>query len=105
MAPARQVRRTRSSVPGVYFCVNKAGERRYEFVYRDSAGRQRWQCGYATLASARDARDGLRRRRHRGERIVPITSAFDQFARDWLAGQHHLRRSTRERYRWRSNAT
>src|SRR4051812_26231806 len=38
-------RRIRSSVPGIYYRVNAADERTYEFTYRDSAGRRRWQCG------------------------------------------------------------
>lgn len=93
-------RRTRSSVPGVYYRVNAAGQRTYEFTYRDGSGRQRWQCGYATLAAARDERSALQRRRQRGERIVPVKATFAEFAREWLAAQHHLRPSTRERYRW-----
>ena len=97
-------RRTRSSVPGVYYRVNAAGERTYEFSYRDGAGRQRWQCGYATLAAARDERSALQRRRRRGERLVPIKATFAEFAREWLAAQHHLRAPTRERYRWAIDA-
>src|SRR3954468_381831 len=93
-------RRSRSSVPGVYYRVNAVGRRTYEFTYRDGAGRQRWQCGYATLAAACDERSALQRRRRRGERIVPTKATFAEFARDWLAAQHHLRPSTRERYRW-----
>ena len=81
MAPAREVRRTRSSVPGVYLRLNKAGERDMVCLPR--------QRGSAALAV-----------RLRGERIVRITATFDEFARDWLAGQHQLRPSTRVRYRW-----
>ena len=61
---------------------------------------KRWQCGYATLAAARDERSALQRRRRRGERIVPIKATFAEFARGWLAAQRHLRPATRERYRW-----
>src|SRR4051795_1474846 len=98
--PSPAPRRTRSSVPGVYYRINAVGRRTYEFTYRDGAGRQRWQCGYATLAAACDERSALQRRRRRGERIVPTKATFAEFARDWLATQHHLRPSTRERYRW-----
>jgi hypothetical protein len=93
-------RRARSSVPGVYYRVNAAGERSYEFTYRDGAGRQRWQCGYATRAAARDDRAALQRHRSRGERIVPIKATFAEFAGEWLVAQHHLRPTTRDRYRW-----
>ena len=93
-------RRVRSSVPGVYYRVTAAGQRTYEFTYRDSTGRQRWQCGYATLAAARGDRAVLQHRRQRGERVVPIKATFADFAGDWLTAQHHLRPSTRERYRW-----
>src|SRR4051794_15960192 len=72
----------------------------YLRVHRDGAGRQRWQCGYATLVAACDERSALQRRRRRGQRIVPIKATFAEFAREWLADQHHLRPSTRERYRW-----
>src|SRR4051794_17505696 len=76
----------------------------YLRVHRDGAGRQRWQCGYATLAAARDERSALQRRRRRGERLVPIRATFAEFAREWLAAQHHLRAPTRERYRWAIDA-
>src|SRR3954454_13850137 len=98
--PSTTPRRTRSSVPGVYYRVNAAGRRTYEFTYRDGAGRQRRQCGYATLAAACDERSALQRRRQRRERIVPIKATFAELAREWLAAQHLLRPSTRERYRW-----
>jgi integrase len=98
--PVSAPRRTRSTVPGIYYRITRGGQRTYEFTYRDGAGRQRWQCGYATLGAARDDRAALRRRRRRGERIVSVKATFEQFAREWLAAQHHLRPSTRERYRW-----
>ena len=97
-------RRARTPVPGIYYRVNPAGQRTYEFTYRDGSGRQRWQCGYATLAAARDERSALQHRRQRGERIVPVKATFAEFARTWLAAQHHLRPATRERYRWAVDA-
>lgn len=63
-------RRSRSSVPGIYFRTTADGHRSYEFTYRDADGRQRWQCGYRTLAAAREDRTELQHRRPRGERIV-----------------------------------
>jgi len=93
-------RRTRSSIPGIFYRRTASGCRTYEFSYRDHTGRQRWQCGYVTLAAARDARSALQRRRGRGERIVPVRATFAEFAREWITTQHHLRPSTRARYEW-----
>jgi integrase len=99
-AVARPLRRQRSRVPGIYYRHNAAGKRVYEFVYRDSTGRQRWRGGCPTLKDAQDARGELLCRLRRGERVVPIKATFAEFARQWLADQQHLRPSTRERYRW-----
>ncbi len=96
--PARRVSVPRH--PGVFYRDGRDG-RRYELWYRDSTGTRRWKTVSGTLRDAIAAREELQSRVRRGERVVPSSLTFAEFAEAWLADQHHLRPKTLE---WYSNA-
>ena len=99
-ASERSSRRIRSSKPGIYYRVDARGRRRYEYVYRDGEGKQRWPSGFATLAEAEDDRANKLRRVRRGERVAPIRTTIAEYAEQWLESQTQIRHSTRARYEW-----
>ncbi|MEP6978008.1 MAG: tyrosine-type recombinase/integrase [Thermoleophilia bacterium] len=84
---------------GIYFREGANGRRRYEVTYTDKEGRQRWKTVDGSLAQAEAAREELRGRVRRGERIAPSsTTTVAELAESWLASQTGLRWRTRERY-------
>lgn len=93
-------RRQKSSKPSIYFRENARGQRIYEYVYRDSSGKQRWVSGFRTIKEAEDARAEVVRRIRRGERVEPTKQTLAEYADAWLASQTNLRPSTRSRYEW-----
>lgn len=99
-ATTSRPRRQKSSKPSIYFRTDSKGSRIYEYVYRDSSGKQRWVSGFRTLKEAEDARGEVMRRIRRGARVEPIKLTFAEFAHTWLDGQTQLRPSTVDRYRW-----
>jgi integrase len=99
-AQARPPRRIKSSKPGIYYRQDAGGRRRYEYVYRDAARKQRWVGGFHKIADAEDDRAEKLRRTRRGERIAPLKSTVVDFAEQWLVSQSQLRPSTRARYEW-----
>ena len=72
--------------------------RRYEFCYRDSEGRWRWQTVSSGLKEARLARAEMLARLGKGERVAPSRLRFGEFADGRLAGRGDLRPTTWERY-------
>jgi integrase len=75
----------------------------FEFSFRDSTGRQRWQRAKGeTKAAAKAERAQLLARMHKGERVERSTLTVSEVARLWLeraAGpQGRWAESTRERY-------
>src|SRR5215211_1171521 len=72
--------------------------RRYEFCYRDSEGRWRWQTVAGGRREARLARAEMLARLGKGERVAPSRLRFGEFADRWLAGRGDLRPTTWDRY-------
>ena len=72
--------------PGIYYRPRPDGKVAppYEFSYLDSTGKRRWKTVHGSLHEAEAARDGLRLRRRRGERVEPSRQTFEQHAREWL---------------------
>jgi integrase len=83
---------------GIYYREGADGNRRYEISYYDSDGRRRWQTIEGGLQEAIDARDKVRGRKRRGERVAPTTKTLAEIADEWLAAQSQLRPRTREWY-------
>ena len=83
---------------GVYYRETPKG-RRYEISFTDSDGRRRWKTIDGGLREAEAAREELRRKRRRGERIAPSrVPTFREFAATWLDSQSQLRPRTIEKY-------
>jgi integrase len=85
---------------GLYYRLNAAGERVYEFCYSDSDGKLRWQTVEGGLDDAVAARAEKTTRKHRGERVAPNRVTFKAFALDWLDRQTNLRPRTLDAYRY-----
>src|SRR6266571_4183971 len=84
--------------PGVYYRENVKGRRRYEITYTDSDGARRWKTVAGNLKDAEAAREELRGRIRKGERVAPTKTTDAEWAQEWLATQTQLRPRTRERY-------
>jgi len=87
----------RTSVPkyaGVF--LSRSGS--YEIAFRDSDGKLRFKTVGKNLQDAVAAREELRGRVRRGERVAPARVTFAEFAQTWLDGQQQLRPRTREWY-------
>jgi integrase len=84
--------------PGIYFRVGANGKRRYEITYTDSDGKRRWKVVDGSLQAAMTAREELRGRIRKGERVVPTRMTVAEVAEAWFASQANLRPRTRERY-------
>jgi len=83
--------------PGIYWREGKGG-RRYEISFTDSEGRRRWKVVEGNLEDAKAAREDLRGRIRKGERVVPTRLSVAEVAERWFAAQANLRPRTRERY-------
>lgn len=86
--------------PNVYYRVDRNGRRKYEVSFTDWRGQRCWRVvpGTNNLSEAVAARDDLRARVRRGERISSERLTVAEFAPRWLEGQTHLRPRTREKY-------
>jgi integrase len=82
---------------GIYFRDTQAG-RRYEIVFTDSNGRQRWKVVSGGLREARAARAEVVAKLARGERVAPSRFTLQEIAGTWLGSQTHLRPRTLDRY-------
>ena len=80
---------------GLYYRDTPQG-RRYEFDFTDSTGRRRWKTVEGGLREAEAAREEVRGRLRRGEKVAPSKISFGDFADTWLAEQTNLRPRTRE---------
>jgi integrase len=82
--PTKQGRRIRvKREPGIYYRVNVGGERRYQVIYRDSSGKQRWHTA-GSLEDAKAFKDGLRGKKRTGVKIVSGSKeTFESTARYW----------------------
>jgi site-specific recombinase XerD len=87
--------------PGIYHRPRPDGKivGPYEFAYLDSTGKRRWQTVHGSLQDTSDARDALRLRRRRGERVQPSRQTFEQYAREWLS-RRNVRPRSLEKDRW-----
>src|SRR5687767_6011097 len=95
VATVSQPRRT--AVPkhsGIYFRVGANGKRRYEITYTDSEGKRRWKVVDGGLSAAITAREELRGRIRKGERVVPTRMTVAEVAEAWFASQANLRPRT-----------
>jgi Phage integrase, N-terminal SAM-like domain len=84
--------------PGIYNKLDRHGNRRYEIAYRDSDGRLRFKVVPGNLEAAKAARAAIVDRKARGERVVPTTATFEEYADGWFEGLT-LRAETIELYR------
>ena len=83
---------------GIYYREAANGSRPYEITYVGTDGRRRWQTVHGGLKDAEAAREDVRARIRRGERVAPRNITFEAFARAWLQRQGHLRPRTRALY-------
>jgi hypothetical protein len=96
---ARRPRRTSvKNHPGIYYRESGNGKRRYEISFTDSLGKRRWKVVDGNLEAAEAAREELRGRIRKGERVVPTRLTLAELAAEWFAAQANLRPRTRERY-------
>jgi integrase len=83
---------------GIYRRPGAPKGRNYEIGYTDSDGRRRWRMIAGGLRDAEAAREEVRTRMRRGERIAPTRATVAEYAQAWLATQGHLRPRTLEKY-------
>ena len=88
--------------PGIWKRTTLDGIR-YEFSYRDSDGRQRWETA-ERLHEARDRKAALRTKVRSGERVAPSKVTLGEYAARWLeaglaADGTKLRPTTHSLYR------
>ncbi len=94
------VRRTRvPGRPGIYCRFDSRGRERFEFCYRDSDGRQRWRTVEGGVNAAIAAREDVRARMRRGERIAPSKITFAELSTQWLEQVVGLRPRSIDWYR------
>jgi integrase len=86
--------------PGVYYRLDRDGDRRYEIDFYDENGDRRWKVVDGDLEAAEDLRNEMRRRRRSGEIVRDPKATFSEVADRWLASQTHLRPRTIEVYTW-----
>ena len=67
---------------GIY---RKPGTRRYEINYTDSNGRQRWKTVDGGVKEARTIRADIIAKLGKGERVVPTSMTFEEYATEWVA--------------------
>jgi integrase len=84
--------------PGVYYRLDRSGQRRYEITFRDSTGTRRWRTIDGSLRAAEAALREVGGRKDRGERVVSSNATFAEIAQAWLEAQTQLRPRTREWY-------
>jgi integrase len=84
--------------PCIYRNTTEDGRVRYQFTYIDSAGKRRWQTVDGGLREAEAARDEMRVKLRRGERVADTRTRLVDLVEEWLAAQGHLRPSTQEGY-------
>lgn len=89
-ASSQSTRRVRAE-RGIYYRDTVDG-RRYEIVYTDSDGRQRWQVVDGGIKQARAARGDKLAKLDRGERVAPTKVTVAAFAETWLDSQVSLLR-------------
>lgn len=58
--------------PGIYVSINAQGQKRYEFTYRDSDGKQRWQTVEGGIRAAERAKADVMARMGKGEKVAPM---------------------------------
>jgi integrase len=95
--PPRPRRESVRNRPGIYYREGSRG-RRYEITYVDSEGRRRWQVVPGGLKDAEAAREEVRRRLRRGERVAPSRQTVAEAAEAWLAARPQLAPRTVELY-------
>src|SRR5205814_10664338 len=81
----------RVRVPGkacIYRNVTDDGRTRYQFTYVDSEGKRRWKTVEGGLREAEAARDDMRARLRRGDRITNTRISLSEFAETWMEGHH-----------------
>lgn len=97
--PAR--RRHVAGHRGVYVREDASGRPRFEFVFRDSTGRQRWRTVDGGVTAAAAARADVQARMRRGERVVSSKITFAELAATWLKQVIGIRQSS---WRWYESA-
>jgi integrase len=70
--PTAKRRQPVKGKPGIYVSVNASGQKRYEFTYRDSDGKQRWQTVEGGIRAAERAKADVLARMGRGEKVAPM---------------------------------
>src|SRR5689334_18443520 len=73
--------------PGIF--LSSSGS--YEYAFRDSDGKLRFKTVGKNLQAAVAAREEMRGRLRRGERVAPTRQTFSEFAAAWLDAQQQLR--------------
>jgi integrase len=100
-AQPRQTKPRRVRVPGkacIYRNVTDDGRTRYQFTYVDSQGKRRWKTVEGGLRDAEAARDEMRFKLRRGDRLATTKVKLEELAGSWLQSQTHLRPRTQEIY-------
>jgi integrase len=99
MRPKSNPRRVRvERHPGVYYRLDRNGERVYEIKFTDSEGRGRWETIDGGLRDAVARRAEIVGKKHRGERVASTRRTFAEVAGDWLTAKTGLRERTRIGY-------
>jgi integrase len=70
--PTTKRRQPVKGKPGIYVSVNASGQKRFEFTYRDSDGKQRWQTVEGGVRAAERAKADVLARMGKGQRVAPI---------------------------------
>lgn len=92
---ANQRRRTKVAK---YVGIYRSSSGNYEFQFRDSDGRLRFETVGPNQQEAVNARADKLARMRKGERVAPTKQTFAEFATAWLDAQQQLRPRTREWY-------
>jgi integrase len=99
MQPHRTPRRVSvKGHAGIYYRLDRKGERRYEITFLDSSGKRCWRTVDGGLREAGAALREVGGRKDRGERVVTTRATVAEVAKAWLDAQTELRPRTREGY-------
>jgi len=96
--PRAGTRRSVEGKPGIYVRADVRGRTRFEFTYRDTAGKQRWQTVEGGVTAAVHARQDILAKMRRGQRVISSRISFAELATHWLRQKSNLRQSSHRCY-------
>jgi integrase len=90
---------TGKRTPGIFYRLDRRGERAYEITWRDSGGKQHWQRVLGNLKDAQDALATKRAERNRSQLLVS-SKTFAEVLEEYKRSEHFtdLRASTQATY-------